>query len=204
MNVTLNEDGQHRLAAARNSAVGRTLTEAQFAEAWAIAGIMDDTIRATGTFRDKLTDMAHAYSRTQKFDTMKGEIILRGLYEARFGRSLNDYREQLKEREDGIDGSYAQTELEAARKVVSMIDGDDATPFYLAHDRQSARLADTLDITQAAAKRRMAEAYRSAEGRELYEDGKAAEVRSYKPEERAPANSRTEGRARRRSRAVEI
>jgi hypothetical protein len=63
------------------------LTESQTSEAFAIAGIIDREIQKSGTFRDKLTDYAHAFARGEKFDALKGETIIRDMYQVRFDRT---------------------------------------------------------------------------------------------------------------------
>jgi hypothetical protein len=84
----------------RESLVGKSLTEAQCDIAMGVAGIIDRHIHKTGSFREPLTDYAHAFARSEKFDAMKGETIIRDVYAAQYGRTMNTTREALRELED--------------------------------------------------------------------------------------------------------
>ena len=44
--------------AARESFSGRTLTEGQFDDAWALTGMVHGEIHRSGSFREKLTDLS--------------------------------------------------------------------------------------------------------------------------------------------------
>jgi len=98
----MTENDQMNLYEARNSFTGKTLTSSQFDEAWAVADIMKRGIGKTGSFREKLTDYAHAFARSEKFDAMKGETIIRDIYAARYGQTMNQTREGYLERENTL------------------------------------------------------------------------------------------------------
>ncbi|MEM7427863.1 MAG: hypothetical protein AAF441_17350 [Pseudomonadota bacterium] len=172
---------EQRIALARESFSGRTLTEGQFKEAWAITGILDQEIQRTGSFRDKLTDYSHAFARSEKFDALRGETILRDLYSARTGQTMNQVREGLLEREKCLPQDAQARALQAANSIEQMIKEGRTQPFYKAYDTAAIKLAGELKITQSGAKELMKEAYRTAHNRGLYETGKEVEEAYHKP-----------------------
>lgn len=193
-----------RLAEARQSYTGSRLTDQQFQEAWQIAGILHREIHHSGSFRDKLTDYAHAFARSEKFDAVKGETILRDIFAARYDQSLNQLREGLMAREAALQESSQNEALAYAHSIAKEIENTPDTPFYQAYDRAAVEMARAHDITEAGAKSLMKESYRADTGRELYEDGKAAEQEHHTParaalnsERRKPAQCRARSGPRR-------
>ena len=85
--------------AARESFSGRLLSGSQFGDAMAITEVIQREIWKTGTFKDKLGDYAHAFARSEKFDAMKAETIVRDLFRERTGKTMNQLREELLDRE---------------------------------------------------------------------------------------------------------
>ena len=85
MNRPTTPNARPGLDVARESFSGRLLTNAQFEEAMAITGIIRREIQNSGSFKEKLGDYAHAFARTEKFDVMKAETIIRDLFKARTG-----------------------------------------------------------------------------------------------------------------------
>lgn len=65
---------------------------------------------------------------------------------------------------------------------------DEGARFYLAFDQQSEAIAEELRVTQAAAKRAVAEAYREVEGRDFYETAKAHEAETFSARDQGPQN----------------
>ena len=190
MNTTLNEDGQNRLVEARNSYTGSRLTDSQFEEAWNIAGILNREIRKSGGFIEKLADYAHAFSRTERFDTARGETILRDLFTARYGLSMNKTREALMEREAVVRSSAQDQALHHARQVGRMIQEGPTMPFYQAYDRAAVAMAQKHGVTETGAKSMMKEAFEAAENTSLYETGKALEERYHRPVREAQRTTR--------------
>lgn len=178
--------------AARESFSGRGLTDAQFEEGYAIAGVLERNIRATGSFHEKLTDYAHAFARSERFDAVKGEAILRDLFKGRFGETMNQMRERLIERESQVKETHREEALTHARQIEPLIRDGDTRPFYQAYDKAALSLADKLDITERGAKEMMKDVYQNAEGRELYETGKALEEKYHTPEREAERRGRTQ------------
>ncbi len=198
MNDQSRTTSSDRLAVARESFSGRLLTNAQFDEAIAITGILEREIKVTGTFKEKLSDYAFAFSRTENFDAAKGETILRDLFKERTGQSMNQLRESLVERETKI-GEEAR-ELVAGRIeaiAVAIREGDKMT-FHRAYAQEAQVLAEDLGVTDAYAKRIMKEEFATREDGDLYQWGKELEERYYRPQIEAEKadRQRTEERSR--------
>ncbi|HMR34518.1 MAG TPA: hypothetical protein PKA09_26415 [Geminicoccus sp.] len=199
--TTAEMERDNRIAEARQSFSGKSLTDSQFAESWSLAGVMARNIRASGSFHEKLTDYAHAFARSEKFDAVKGETIIRDIFKARYGVTMNQMREGFVEREAEVRDSAREQALVHARDIEALISQGETMPFYRAYDRASGKLAETFGITQAAAKTMMKDAYREIEGRELYETGKALEDQHHRPKAEAEQAKREEARERPRARS---
>jgi len=165
----------------RDSYIAKTLTESQYAIAVGVANVINYHIQKTGSFRDALTDYAHAFARSEKFDAMKGEMIIRDVYTEQYGHTMNAAREALLENAKKLPETACEQALQAARKTLDTISKGETEPFYKAYDREGSALARTLNITESGAKQLMVEYYRAIEGRELYETGKELEEQHHKP-----------------------
>jgi hypothetical protein len=166
---------------ARQSYTGSRLTDSQFDEAWNISGIINREIHKSGSFREKLTDYAHAFARSEKFDAMRGETILRDIYNARHGESMNQTREALMEREAMLRDTGDDQALHHAHMVKTLIQDGPTMPFYRAYDISAVEMARQHGVTESGAKSMMKEAFEKAEGRDLYISGKELEDRHHKP-----------------------
>ncbi len=179
--MTQNEENKRQVA--RASFTGSRLTEAQFDGAWNLAGILHREIHKSGSFVEPLTDYAHAYARNERFDAARGEIILRDIFKARFDQSLNQLREGLAAKEGKLREAPSEEALRHARSVGAMSREEPTTPFYQAFDRAAVTMARESGITEAAAKSMMKEAFKEAEGHELYEAYKALEAQHHQPDQ---------------------
>ena len=201
MNLYFDQKETERVAEARESFSGRLLTDAQFDESMAITGVIEREIRKSGSFKEKLGDYAYAFARTENFDAAKAETVLRDLFRARTGQSMNQMREALVEREDKLTASQKKTAYDYAVGVGDMIETGTKISFHRAYAHQGQALANELDITDAGAKRLMKDEFQAAEGSDLYDWGKDLEERFYRPqieaekEERARSNGRGRARA---------
>ncbi|GJE18412.1 hypothetical protein [Methylobacterium marchantiae] len=188
------QDGS--LATARESFSGRLLTGAQFEEAIAITRIVEREIQKSGAFKDKLSDYAHAFARSEKFDAMKAETIVRDLFKERTGRSMNQLREALIEREKTLGDAERQRAYEKACAVGDMIETGRKISFARAYSAQAEDLAGALGITDVAAKSLMKDEFKAVEKTELYDWGKDLEERFYRPQIEAEAREREATQAR--------
>tara|TARA_R110002072_G_scaffold266193_4_gene425051 strand:+ start:851 stop:1471 length:621 start_codon:yes stop_codon:yes gene_type:complete len=197
-------------ANARDGSTGKTLTDSQFDESWALATILHRAICKTGSFREKLTDYAHAFARSEKFDQMRAETIIREQFKARYGQTMNQFREDLKDRETNLPEKAREEAFGHAHKIAPLICGGDTMPFYRAFDTVGVALAQKLDITETGAKELMKSTFFEAEGRDLYEASKALEKTYHDPVRKTATQARgtetsdsdaTPKKARTRSRA---
>lgn len=62
MNLTYDPKEMERVAAARESFSGRLLTNSQFDEGMTITGIIEQEIKKSGVFKEKLQDFSFAYA----------------------------------------------------------------------------------------------------------------------------------------------
>lgn len=169
------------LQTARQSFSGKSMTDTQLRQAHAIAGILNAEINRSGSFREGLTDYAHAFSRGEKFDAMRGENMIRDIYQARFGQTLNQTREGLMQAEETLPESTNARVLACAETIGEMIQTGQTMPFYQAQDRAAVTLAGEFGITQNGAKAFMSYAFKQQHGRDLYEHGKELEEAYHKP-----------------------
>lgn len=189
-------DDQSRIQNTRESFTGKSLTDSQFTESLALADIIATNIRNTGSFKEKLDDYAHAFARAERFDAMRGEAIIRDIFKARYGLSMNQMRKGLLEREAEIKDSVTEQAITHAREIEPLIRDDKTMAFYQAYDKQAAKMAKSFGITRSGAKAMMKEAYRKIEGRELYETGKALEEKYHLPAREAEREQRQMARTR--------
>lgn len=166
---------------ARESYSARGLTEGQFEESYAIAGIIERGIRKTGSFHEKLTDYSHAFARTEQFDTSKAESIVRDVFKGRFGETPNALRERLLDRENQVRDTHEAEALTHARQIEPMIREGDTMPWYMAQDRAARKMSDQLGITEKGAKEMMKDAFEKSEGVPLYDHSKRVEDEYHKP-----------------------
>ncbi len=180
MEQTLQDETQIR-AEARQSYTGSRLTNAQFDEAWNIAGIIDREIHRSGSFIEKLTDYARTFAGREKVDASREEVILRDIYTARFGQTMNKTREALMGRETVTRDAALEQALHHARTVGTMIKDGPTMPFYQAYDRAALTMARQHGITETGAKSLMKDAFETAEGKTLYAFGKDEESKHHLP-----------------------
>ncbi len=175
---------------ARQSFTGKALTQSQFEESMDIAAILERQIRKSGSFKEKLGDYAYAFSRSEKFDVMKAETIIRDQFKARYGQTMNQMRKGLQENENNLDAHAVSKVILHARDIGRLIKEGNTMPFYRAYDDRAVQLAGELKVTESSAKTLMQEAFRMQEGRELYEWGKEVEKKFHTPKVEAEKQQR--------------
>lgn len=200
MQYLLEVEDEVRVDAARESFSGRPLTDPQFAEAVAFVSILKRHTKRTGAFKDKLSDCAFAFSRTEKIDLARAETILRDLFTICTGQTMNQMREELQEREEKLTLEQKKLALDFALAVGQMIEEGDKISFNRAYAHQAQALACELRITDAGAKRLMKDAFQAARGTDFYEWGKAIEAEFYRPQIEAERHQREEKKAARPAR----
>jgi len=165
----------------RQSPAGRHLTDSQFDETSAIASVIRSRINKAGAYTDKLSHYSYAFARTERFDVLKAEETIRGIYQATYGETMKQTLERLRTRQSEIKETRGDVALRYAHSVPGRISEAPTMPFYRAYDEAAVEMAEELGITQVGAKEMMKEAFRLHEGRELYEAGKEAEALYHKP-----------------------
>lgn len=195
MNTT---DIKHKnnMDAARESFSGRLLSGAQFDEAMAIVDIVRREIQKSGAFKDKLGDYAYAFARSEKFDAMKAETIVRDLFKERYGQSMNQLREKFADAEKNLTDEQRQGAYDYACRVGDMIETGKKMSFARAYAHQADDLAGHLGITDIAAKNLMKEQFKAVEKTELYDWGKQLEEQFYRPQIEAETREREAAQAR--------
>jgi len=181
MNNTVTQTKPERAPDARQSFTGASLTESQYDTATNIVAIMHRNIEKNGTFREPLTDFAHAFARGEKFDAMRGETIIRDLFKAINGETMNQLRTRRMDREATLRETGSEQALYHANRVLSGIQDSPTMPFYQAYDQSAVAMAQRHGITETGAKSMMKEVFEATEGRDLYEAGKEMEEQHHKP-----------------------
>jgi hypothetical protein len=204
MNIVNSEADMMRIQAARQSFIGKSLTHAQFEESWALSGVMEREIRRSGSFKDKLGDYSHAFARSEKFDAMKAETIVRDIFKSRYQQTMNQMREGFKKREASLNGEQKINILSHAREIGTQIIEGTKVPFYQAFDSQAVALSGNLNITESGAKNLMKQAFKESDGQELYEWGKELEKQYYVPQLEAERTLRKAEKAQSRSRTQKL
>lgn len=176
----------------------QSLTSAQRHNASAIASIIKRQIERTGSFKDVLTDYAHAYARNERFDAQKADVIIRDMFEDEFGQTMNDMLTQQREREQNLPTSAREDALERAKSVLTNVENGQATPLYRAVDEEATTMATDYSISESAVKRLMNEVFEEVEGHSFYQLGKQAEEARYTRQAEPDQPERTAGPERHR------
>jgi len=143
--------------------------------------VIHNEIQHSGSFVEKLTDYSHAFARTQKFDALRGEKILRDIYSARFAQTMNQTREGLLNVEANLPDIAQTRALDCAESIVALIPKAPTQPFYQAYDRAAFTLAKEFGITQTGAKQLIKDIYQQHHGRDLYAAGKEIDAAYHTP-----------------------
>ena len=87
---------------ARNSFTGEKLVRSQFNEGTAITSIIKQDILKRGSFTKKLKLYRRAFADSERMDEVKAEDIIRDLFKARYGKTMNQMREDIIQRENTL------------------------------------------------------------------------------------------------------
>ncbi|MEO0624690.1 MAG: hypothetical protein AAFU49_12960 [Pseudomonadota bacterium] len=195
------DEQQTRMQAARESFSGKTMTETQIRQCLGIAGILNAEIHRSGSFKESLVDYAHAFARNEKFDAQRAEVMIRDIYGADNGETLNQTRERLMATEETLPEAARARALTCAETIGQLIEKPPTQPFYQAYDRAAVTLATELKITQTGAKALMKETFEAKHGKELYAHGKELEEVYHKPVREAEIAARKAEQLQTRSRS---
>ncbi|MCV6600371.1 MAG: glycine/sarcosine/betaine reductase component B subunit, partial [Cohaesibacter sp.] len=195
-----------RVREARTSYSGNLLTDRQFNDVMAVTGIIERRMKETGTFKDCLGDFSNALARTERFDTAKANTIIRDLFRARTGMSMNKMREGLiaNERklltaENPSLAGQKQDALMAVKLAGQMVKEGSKMTFHRAISYEAAQMATKLNVTDAGVKRFMADTFKESQGKELRDWGRDLDEKYYRPQIEAEKSQRTAERNQSRS-----
>ncbi len=200
MNTATSQNPTNARDRARNSYTGQRLTDSEFETAWNITGIIRRELEKSGSFIEPLTDYARTFAGRNAVDASKQEMILRDMYAARYGETLNKTREALLERDARVREVGQDRALHHARTIEGMIKDGPTMPFYQALDKAAIAMARKHQITESGAKSMMKESFEAAEGKPLYDHGKDVEARYHAPVRKAERATRQAERGSQRSR----
>lgn len=181
---------EHPLQAARETFSGKTMTDTQLTKAHAIAGILNAEIHRSGSFKEALTDYAHAFARGERFDALRGETMIRDGYQARYNKKLNQTREAMLAAEKNLPDTARARALDCAKAIEGLIQQAPTQPFYQAYDRAATTLSAEFGITQVAAKTLMKDTFAKDQGKDLYAHGKEVEAAYHRPAKEAEIAAR--------------
>lgn len=184
---------------ARHSPTGQKLTRGQFNETTAITSIIKQSIQKTKSFHEKLTDYSHAFARSERFNAMRAEGIIRDIFNERFGKTMNQMREDIIQRENTLPPESKEVALNHAKSIEPMIRDVKTMPFYQAYDCSARNLSKELKISETGAKDFMKEAFHEDTGKELYDWGKDLEAKYHTPVKEAERSERNRRRDNARS-----
>lgn len=200
MNTTPNTTKTNTMEQARESFSGRLLTNRQFDEAIGLTRIIEAEIHKTGAFKEKLGDYAHALARTERFDAVKAETILRDLFKERTGQTMNQIREGLVEAQEKLTDEQRQGGYQYAAGIGEVMENGVKVSFNRAVAQQSQAMAADLGITDNAARSIMAEEFEAVESQSLWDWGKQLDEEIYRPQIDAERQDREETRSQRSER----
>ncbi len=173
----------------------RLLSDAQYFECKSVARIIEREILYSGTFKEKLGDYAYALARLQKFDVAKAETILRDVFKASTGQSMNQMRESLAANLEAIDDDNRQQAYQSACDIGEFMENGDKLCFNRAFAALAQNFARELGITDIAAKRIMSDEFNKAEGSKLYDWGKELDEQFFRPQIDAEKQQRASSRS---------
>ncbi len=191
---------------ARECFSARLLSDAQYFECKSVARIIEREILNSGTFKEKLGDYAYALARSQKFDVAKAETILRDVFKASTGQSMNQMRESLANNLEAINDDNRSQAYQSACDIGDIMENGDKLTFNRVLASQAQSLAKEFGITDIAARRIMSDEFDKVEGSKLYDWGKELDEQFFRPQinaekQQREADQSSNGRTRTRTKS---
>ena len=191
MNIIYEPIDTGMIAECRDGFSTRLLTDPQFEEFVSICTILNREIHKSGSFIEKLESYAFTVSRNEKgINAGKADTIIRDLFKAMFGQSMDQMRKALQKSEEELSEDALANGYDYAIQTLKMIEEGNKIAFHRAYAHQAALMATEIGITDIAAKRLMSEQYEAQEGHAFYEAGKQVEDKFYTPQIEAEKRSR--------------
>lgn len=156
-------------------------------------------IQETGKFIDCLGDFAGALARTERFDIMKANSIIRDQFKIITGVTMNQMRKALMENEQKLfdrENNPAEGERQkaymAANEAGRMVKEGNKMSFHRAFAHEAAQLATELNITDVGAKKFINEVFEETENQPFRKYGKELDEKYFRPQIRAEQKERRE------------
>ena len=160
----------------------RLLRDDTFQDAVAITKIMEREINRTGTFKEKLSEYSIALARSERFDTMKAEGIIRDLFKERVGVSMNQMREQLVKHEDTYTDADQQRTAKVPDEIKTLMERHPKMTFQRAFSQKASELGVELGVTDRRAQTLIRNEFEQANGGKFYDYGKSLDESIYRPQ----------------------
>ena len=197
MNMMFTPDEMKRIGESRESFSGLLLSTRQFEDTTAIVGIVKRRIQETGKFKDCLNDFTNALARTERFDTMKADSIIRDQFKIIVGVTMNQMRKDLMENEQKLfdrENNPAEAERQkaymAANETGRMVREGTKISFHRAFAQEASQLATELNITDVGAKKLISEVFEETENQSFREYGRELEEQYFRPQITAEQKAR--------------
>jgi len=185
--------------AARQSYSGQRLSARHFEDVYAITGIIERDITHDASFYQSRENYAFAFSKGLKLTPSQCENIIGDVFKARFGKTMNQMREDYIKRDEEIAQDQA---LPYAEKLKTLI--QDGQSFYKAQDIIASEMTHALGITSKRSKALMKDAHQQAHGMELYDVSKELEAAyQMSPEKQSTKQSTVQGQKRQAKRQMQ-
>lgn len=177
--------------------VRTTATERQYHELEAIGGIIQRSMQETGTFADKLDQYSGAYAAQEKISANKARTMIGEVYKARTGEWMSQTLEKLRTKvsetfnpDNPAYDSLKQEAYRAANNIGRAVEQGNKMSSFRATAYEAHQFATNLGVTDAAAKKFIAQSFKEIEGREFHEWTKQLDETYYRPQIEAEKQER--------------
>ncbi|MEM7069448.1 MAG: hypothetical protein AAF478_11250 [Pseudomonadota bacterium] len=187
----------------RNSFSGNILPEPDFDEAMFITLVIEKGIQHKGKYAETLNEYAAAFSHTKdNMTVVRAERIIRDLFRERTGLWMKEMLEGFTHRENNLTNEQKNIAYPYASEIASMIENGNKISYNRAVSHQARQCALELNITDAGAKRLMAEQFEEVQGISLHQWGRELDEKFYKPQIEAEKARSAEVRAAKQARGM--
>lgn len=176
------EEEQERVVGCRESFNCRVMGTRLFDEVMAFTHILESEVQGKGSFKDKLEVCAFALAKTQRFDAGKAERIIREAFKDRTGVTLNQMREALQAREDKLTKAQHEEIADYTADIEPMMADGVKICFNRTVSHQARIAAAEYGITDAAARRIMAEGFKAGNDQDFYDWGSGLDKTYFDPQ----------------------
>ncbi|MBG6166776.1 polyhydroxyalkanoate synthesis regulator phasin [Labrenzia sp. EL_195] len=169
----------------RESFSAKLLTDTQYEDFMDVTKIVERNINTEGRFKEKLQDLSYAMARTENMKAERAEVIVRDLFKARTGYSLNEMRKQLETNFEQLTSDQVNSAATHIDKIRVRVETGDKITFRRAVSHEAADLGSSLNITDAAARSLIKDSFETKNEQSFYDWGKQLDEQFYKPQAEA-------------------